>query len=201
MLTIDGSSYSGSGTIVRQAVAFSALTGIPVHLVHARAKRSRPGLRRQHRRVIEAIRELVNGRTEGVSEGSQEIFFAPGPSGKQESYRWDIGSAGSTTMLALGVLPVLALKPTPTEVEIRGGLFQDFAPSVFHLQHVLCANRKWIIEIVGPTRTETTSTATVGISGSCSTSLGDCPGLASGGTACQPTDGRDGDGTIVPSWI
>jgi RNA 3'-terminal phosphate cyclase (ATP) len=87
--------------------------------------------------VIEAIRELVNGRTEGVSEGSQEISFAPGPSGKQEAYRWDIGSAGSTTMLALGVLPVLAFKPTPTEVEIRGGLFQDFAPSVFHLQHVL----------------------------------------------------------------
>jgi RNA 3'-terminal phosphate cyclase len=26
MLTIDGSRYSGSGTIVRQAVAFSALT-------------------------------------------------------------------------------------------------------------------------------------------------------------------------------
>lgn len=137
MLTIDGSSYSGSGTIVRQAVAFSALTGIPIHLVHARAKRSKPGLRRQHMRVIEAIRELVHGKAEGVYEGSQEIHFEPGSSGKQQAYRWDIGSAGSTTMLALGVLPVLAFKPTPTVVEICGGLFQDFAPSLFHLQHVL----------------------------------------------------------------
>ena len=137
MLTIDGSSYSGSGTIVRQAVAFSALTGIPIHLVHARAKRSKPGLRRQHMRVIEAIRELVNGKAQGVCEGSQEIHFEPGQSGKREAYRWDMGSAGSTTMLALGVLPVLAFQPTPTEVEIHGGLFQDFAPSVFHLQHVI----------------------------------------------------------------
>jgi len=137
MLIIDGSSYSGSGTIVRQAVAFSALTGIPIHLVHARAKRTKPGLRRQHMRVIEAIRELVNGKAQGVCEGSQEIHFEPGPSGKQEAYRWDIGSAGSTTMLALGVLPVLAFKSTPTVVQIHGGLFQDFAPSVFHLQHVI----------------------------------------------------------------
>jgi RNA 3'-terminal phosphate cyclase len=40
-------------------------------------------------------------------------------------------------MLVLGVLPVLALKPTPTVVEIHGGLFQDFAPSVFHLPHLI----------------------------------------------------------------
>jgi len=40
-------------------------------------------------------------------------------------------------MLALAILPVLAFRPTPTIVEIRGGLFQDFAPSVFHLQHVV----------------------------------------------------------------
>jgi RNA 3'-terminal phosphate cyclase (ATP) len=137
MLTIDGSSYSGSGTIVRQAVAFSALTGIPIHLIHARAKRSKPGLRRQHKRVIEAIRELVNGKAQGIYEGSQEIHFEPGPSGKQEAYRWDIGSAGSTTMLALGVLPVLAFKATPTVAQMHGGLFQDFSPSVFHLQHAL----------------------------------------------------------------
>jgi len=137
MLIIDGSNYSGSGAIVRQAVGFSALTGIPIHLIHCRAKRSKPGLRRQHIRVIEAIQELVNGKAQGVCEGSQEIQFEPGAGGKQEVYRWDIGSAGSTTMLALGVLPVLAFKTTPTVVEIHGGLFQDFAPSVFHLQHAI----------------------------------------------------------------
>jgi RNA 3'-terminal phosphate cyclase (ATP) len=137
MLTIDGSRYSGSGTIVRQAVAFSALTGRPIHVVNARAKRDKPGLRPQHLRVVEAIAELVNGRTEGLVQGSQEFVFCPGSLRAGRRYHWAIGSAGSTTMLALGVLPVLAFSGSPVTVELRGGLFQDFAPSVFHLQHVL----------------------------------------------------------------
>jgi RNA 3'-terminal phosphate cyclase (ATP) len=137
MLTIDGSRYSGSGTIVRQAVAFSALTGQPIHMVNARAKRDKPGLRPQHIRVIEAIAELVNGRAEGLTPGSQEFTFRPGSLKIGRQYHWDIGSAGSTTMLALGVLPVLAFAGSPVTVELRGGLFQDFAPSAFHLQHVL----------------------------------------------------------------
>ena len=137
MLTIDGSRYSGSGTIVRQAVAFSALTGQSIHMVNARAKRDKPGLRPQHIRVVEAIAELVTGRAEGLAQGSQEFTFHPGPFKAGRHYSWDIGSAGSTTMLGLGILPVLAFAGSSVTVELRGGLFQDFAPSVFHLQHVL----------------------------------------------------------------
>lgn len=48
MLEIDGSRYSGSGTIVRQAVVFAALTGQAVHIVKARVRRPTPGLRPQH---------------------------------------------------------------------------------------------------------------------------------------------------------
>ena len=137
MLEIDGSCYSGSGTIVRQAVVFAALTGQAVHIVRARVRRPKPGLRPQHIRVVEAIRQVVSGQTEGVALGAQEFTFRPAtpPQGKQ--YLWDIGSAGSTTMLALAVLPVLAWGATPVIVEIRGGVFQDFAPSVYHLQHVV----------------------------------------------------------------
>jgi RNA 3'-terminal phosphate cyclase (ATP) len=137
MLMIDGSRYSGSGTIVRQAVAFSALTGRTIHVVNARAKRDKPGLRPQHIRVVEAIAELVNGCAEGLAQGSQEFTFRPGPLKTGRHYSWDIGSAGSTTMLALGILPVLAFAGSRVTVELRGGLFQDFAPSLFHLQHVL----------------------------------------------------------------
>ncbi|RMH08048.1 MAG: RNA 3'-phosphate cyclase [Nitrospirae bacterium] len=137
MIELDGAHLSGSGTIVRQAVAFSALRGVPLHVVNARAKRPKPGLRPQHVRVVEAIREVVQGSTQGAVEGSQEFTFYPGKPGQATRYEWDIGSAGSTTMLALAVLPVLTCLGRVIHVTIRGGLFQDYAPSVFHLQHVI----------------------------------------------------------------
>jgi RNA 3'-terminal phosphate cyclase (ATP) len=137
MLEIDGSLHSGSGTIVRQAVAFSAMTGQPVHIVNARTGRPNPGLRPQHVRVVEAIRELVNGTAQGAREGSQELVFIPGAANTRRQFAWDIGTAGSTTLLALAVMPLLAFGSSQMEIEIRGGLFQDFAPSFYHLAHVV----------------------------------------------------------------
>lgn len=141
MVEIDGALYSGSGTIVRQAVAFSALTGQAVHIVNARARRPKAGLRAQHVKVVDAICQLAKGTVEGLHEGSCDLVFRPGTgreaSREDRQFCWDIGSAGSTTMLALAVLPVLAFRACPTTVEIRGGLFQDFAPSLFHLQQVM----------------------------------------------------------------
>jgi len=137
MLEIDGSRYSGSGTIVRQAMVFAALTGQAVHIVRARVRRPKPGLRPQHMRVVEAICQVVGGQTEGVTLGAQDFTFRPATPPRGQQYLWDIGSAGSSTMLALAVLPVLAWVEAPVTVEIRGGVFQDFAPSVYHLQHAV----------------------------------------------------------------
>ena len=93
MLEIDGSRYSGSGTIVRQAMVFAALTGQAVHMVKARARRLKPGLRPQHMRVVEAIRQVVGGQTEGVELGAQEFTFWPATPPRGQQYLWDIGSA------------------------------------------------------------------------------------------------------------
>ncbi|HJR76904.1 MAG TPA: RNA 3'-terminal phosphate cyclase [Nitrospiraceae bacterium] len=137
VLEIDGSRHSGSGTIVRQAAAFSALTGRAVHVVNARVRRPQPGLRHQHVRVVEAIRDLVNGTAEGLAPGSREFWFKPGTIQTGRRYVWDIGTAGSTTMLGVALLPVLAFASAPVDIELRGGLFQDFAPSFFHVESVL----------------------------------------------------------------
>lgn len=137
MIEIDGARYSGSGTIVRQAVALAALTGQAVHIANARKRRAKPGLQLQHLRVVEAVRELARGRTEGVFQGSQDVRFWPGEGPEGGSYVWDIGSAGSTTLLALAVLPVMAFRGEVVEAELRGGVFQDFAPPFFHLDNVM----------------------------------------------------------------
>ena len=88
----------------------AALTGQSLHIVNARVRRPKPGLRAQHVRVVHAICELVGGTAEGLEEGSRELVFRPGAGRAASEYRWDIGTAGSATMLAVAVLPVLAFQ-------------------------------------------------------------------------------------------
>ena len=137
MLTIDGSQKSGSGTIIRDAVAFSAITRIPIHVFNIRARRNPPGLRPQHLTVIRAIATLCNGSIHHATVGATEIHFTPGSEIVGGEYTFDIGTAGSALMLANALLLVALFAKTSSRFTLIGGLFQDFAPSAFHFQHVL----------------------------------------------------------------
>ncbi len=137
MLEIDGSVHSGSGTLLRYAAALATLTGEPLHLVRIRAKRDKPGLRPQHLKALRACCELSGGKLDGDEVGSQEILYRPGPAVEGGRHQWDIGTAGSATMLAFCVLPLALFALRPATFTVRGGLFQDNAPSLFHMQHVL----------------------------------------------------------------
>jgi len=137
MIEIDGSQKSGSGTIVRDGVSFSILVGEELRLKNIRAKREKPGLRPQHLRAIEASAQICQGQVEGAAIGSKTIEFKPGKVISGGEFEWDIGTAGSTTMLALSVVPLALFANGPSTYKITGGLFQDFAPSVYHLKYVL----------------------------------------------------------------
>jgi RNA 3'-terminal phosphate cyclase (ATP) len=137
MLTIDGAQKSGSGTIVRYAVAVATLLGQPLRVINARARRPQPGLRPQHLAAVRACAELCGATLSGASVGSREFTFTPGPRIRGGSFAWDIGTAGSTTMLALSVLPLACFAAQPVTACITGGVFQDFAPSPYHMQCVL----------------------------------------------------------------
>jgi len=136
-ISIDGAQRSGSGTIVRFAVALACLLGRPLHLVNARLKRAKPGLRPQHVAAVRACAELCDAKTSGLEVDAREFTLEPGPRLRGGAYAWDIGTAGSATMLALALLPLAAFADAPVEARIMGGVFQDFAPSPFHMQHVL----------------------------------------------------------------
>jgi RNA 3'-terminal phosphate cyclase (ATP) len=137
VITIDGAQMSGSGTIVRYAVALAALLGKRVRIINARERRREPGLRPQHVTGVRACAELCGGTIEGVEVGSRTFDFVPGSHIRGGDFEWDIGTAGSATMLALSVLPVACFATAPVQARITGGLFQDFAPSPFHMHHVL----------------------------------------------------------------
>jgi len=137
VLEIDGSQKSGSGTIVRVTLSLAALLGREVRVVNIRARRPNPGLRHQHLAAARALAELCGGSLEGDSVGSRALVFRPGRALRGGRYRWDIGSAGSTTMMAMSLLPPACFTDAPCRFRIQGGLFQDFAPSAFHMQRVL----------------------------------------------------------------
>ena len=137
MITIDGGAKSGSGTIVRYSVALASLLGREIKIQNIRLKRDKPGLRAQHLKVIQACQELCHAVVENATIGSREITYAPRERFKGGEYRWDIGTAGSTTMLAQSLLPLACFAEKPSKFRIEGGLFQDFAPSAYHTKFVL----------------------------------------------------------------
>ncbi len=136
MIDIDGSQKSGSGTIARDAVPFCILRGEPLRLRRIRARRDPPGLRPQHLAALEACARLCGGRLEGGRVGAEEVTFHPGAAVRGGEFTWDIGTAGSATMLAMTLLPLALFAEGPSVHTISGGLFQDFAPSVFHFRDV-----------------------------------------------------------------
>ncbi len=137
MIYVDGAQKSGSGTIVRFAVGLATLLGEELHLINIRAKREKPGLRPQHLKAIQALQQICQGSLDGGEIGSEEIRFRPGRGIKSGYYQWDIGTAGSTTLLAITLLPVACFSMGTLSFRISGGLFQDFAPSAYHMQYVL----------------------------------------------------------------
>jgi RNA 3'-terminal phosphate cyclase (ATP) len=137
MVIIDGGAKSGSGTIVRYSVALASLLGEEVGIQNIRAKREQPGLRAQHLKVIQACQEMCHGVVSNAVVGSKEITYAPKERFKGGEYYWDIGTAGSTTMLAQTLLPLACFAENRSKFRLEGGLFQDFAPSAYHMKFVL----------------------------------------------------------------
>src|SRR5215203_1985139 len=108
MLEIDGSFGEGGGQILRTSLALSLITQTPFHIVNIRRNRAKPGLRRQHLTAVRAAARIGNAKLEGDSLNSGELTFRPGPIRGGE-YRFDIGSAGSTTLVFQTVMPALLL--------------------------------------------------------------------------------------------
>jgi len=137
MITIDGGAKSGSGTIVRYSVALASLLGKEIKIQNIRQRRDKPGLRAQHLKVIQACAEMCHGVVENAAVGSKEITYIPREKFKGGEYHWDIGTAGSTTMFAQALLPLACFAEKPSKFRLEGGLFQDFAPSAYHMKFVL----------------------------------------------------------------
>lgn len=138
MITIDGSQGEGGGQILRTALALSAITGTPVHIERIRARRPKPGLQRQHLVAVQAAARVSGGHLEGAELNSRELTFTPQAAPTQRAsggvYEFDIGTAGSTTLVLQTILPILLLAEASSLISIRGGTHNGMSPPVEFLQ-------------------------------------------------------------------
>ncbi|KPK46566.1 MAG: hypothetical protein AMS22_18025 [Thiotrichales bacterium SG8_50] len=105
MIEIDGSTGEGGGQLVRTACALSALTGTAIRLFSIRARRAPPGLAPQHLTAVRAVAALCGAEVEGLEVRASEIRFRP-QALRGGEYRFDVGTAGSITLVLQAVLPV-----------------------------------------------------------------------------------------------
>ena len=135
MITIDGSHGEGGGQLVRMSCALSALTGRPVRLNNVRARRAPPGLAPQHLAAVQAVAQLCNAETEGLALRTREFTFHPGPI-RGGDYRFDVGTAGSITLVLQAVLPVALAAPAASCLHIIGGTDVKAAPPFDYFRYV-----------------------------------------------------------------
>jgi RNA 3'-terminal phosphate cyclase (GTP) len=128
VLSIDGSFGEGGGQIVRTAVALSVLTNTPISITNIRANRPVPGLRPQHYTAVSCVQSMCQAKTEGLSVGSSALTFIPG-SISPGSYNFDVGTAGSITLVFQTCLLSALRTTTPITIRLKGGTDVRWAPS------------------------------------------------------------------------
>ncbi|MFO0554090.1 MAG: RNA 3'-terminal phosphate cyclase [Polyangiaceae bacterium] len=149
MIEIDGSEGEGGGQILRTSLALSVVTGQPFRLVRVRAGRAKPGLAKQHVTAVRAAAACSRAEVSGDREGSHEVVFRPRGLAPGR-HRFDLGGAGSTTLVLQTILPALAFADGESHVELVGGTHNPMAPSFDFLNNVfvpLARRAGWDVEL------------------------------------------------------
>src|SRR5712691_10723149 len=128
-LEIDGSYGEGGGQILRTAVAFSIILGMPIRVSRIREGRENPGLRQQHVSVLRILREVCDGRLEGADLGSSTITFSPGVV-EAMSMKTDLRTAASITVVLQAVVPAASLSGSSLEIRLDGGTDVPWSPTL-----------------------------------------------------------------------
>jgi RNA 3'-terminal phosphate cyclase (ATP) len=132
MIEIDGSFGEGGGQILRSSLTLSVMTGQDLRIKNIRAKRKTPGLRPQHLKALEAAGEICGATIEGGQIGSQSISFYPDEI-RAGKYHFDIGTAGSTSLVVQTVMLPLSKAKSKSTVTVTGGTHVPWSPCFHYL--------------------------------------------------------------------
>jgi RNA 3'-terminal phosphate cyclase (ATP) len=134
-LEIDGSYGEGGGQILRTALSLSCLLSRPFRIVNIRKNRRKPGLMPQHLMAVRASAEISGAKVRGDTAGSIELVFEPSGT-RPGDYFFDIGTAGSTSLLLQAVLPPLVFSRGESSVVLKGGTHVPFSPPYEYISKI-----------------------------------------------------------------
>lgn len=129
---IDGSKGEGGGQILRTSLTLAMLLGLKLSLKNIRGKRPKPGLMRQHLACVRAAQSICNARVSGAELGSRTLSFEPGEV-VPGHYHFDVGSAGSTTLVFQTILLPLLKASASSTISFVGGTHNPLAPPLTFL--------------------------------------------------------------------
>ena len=144
MIVIDGSQGEGGGQVLRSALTLSILTNQPFRIKNIRANRPKPGLKPQHLMSVLAAKTISKADVSGDILHSRELTFRPGNI-KCGDYKFDIGTAGSVSLVLQTIYLPLVLADTTSSIIITGGTHVPFSPSFHFLEKHWC----YFLNIIG----------------------------------------------------
>jgi RNA 3'-terminal phosphate cyclase (ATP) len=132
MIEIDGSLGEGGGQVLRSSLTLAVLTRQKMRIANIRAKRKKPGLRPQHLAAVKAAAKICGGTVVGGGINSQGLEFSPGEI-RHGRYEFNIGTAGSTSLVLQTVLIPLSRAKESSTVMITGGTHVPWSPCYHYL--------------------------------------------------------------------
>ena len=135
MIEIDGSFGEGGGQILRTALSLSSLFLKPFRIFNIRKGRKKPGLMPQHLTCVRAMQLISDAEVAGDKIGSSVLVFKP-KSVKAGEFFFDIGTAGSTSLVLQTIVPSLIFSSEKTSVILKGGTHVPFSPSFDYIAEV-----------------------------------------------------------------
>ena len=98
---------------------------------------------KQHLTCVKAAREICNAQVTGDELYSDQLQFLPGKICGGD-YQFDIGSAGSTTLVAQTILPALMTADAPSKITIVGGTHNMSSPPFDFLDRCYLPQVEWM---------------------------------------------------------
>jgi RNA 3'-terminal phosphate cyclase (ATP) len=92
-------------------------------------------LRPQHLMAAKAMVSITGGQMNGDELGSMHLFFEPGQI-RAGSYSFDVGTAGSTSLVLQTIIPALVFAQGVSTVLITGGTHVPWSPCFQYLRQV-----------------------------------------------------------------